>query len=235
VPLHWQGSLERNAAKQQVAEARIYPLATGRFTPEWGLACVRACDLILHPPTHAPALKHPILTLGQGQARAWGSCACACPAIARVRACVEARENRSAIPGKVCMNLHHHWVCTVSQNAGIIRRRRSHEHRQRYRCEVLGFDDLKGIGEFRDELASAYVLVVSGRAGAAGGITHLLVELTSTFSLAHLKQLILDGVAFDLLKNGAEAFVLRPFIAAYRHLQEREGRCIMKERPVSRD
>lgn len=71
----------------------------------------------------------------------------------------------------------------------------------------LPFDDLKGIDEFRDELASAYVSVVSGRAAGAGGITHLLVELTSTFSLSHLAQLILDGVAFDLIKNGAEAFL----------------------------
>ena len=85
----------------------------------------------------------------------------------------------------------------------------------------LPFDDLKGIEEFRNELASAYVSVVSGRAAGAGGITHLLVELTSTFSLSHLAQLILDGVAYDLIKNGAEAFVLRPFIAAYRGLQER--------------
>lgn len=85
----------------------------------------------------------------------------------------------------------------------------------------LPFDDLKGIQEFRDELASAYVSVVSGRAAGAGGITHLLVELTSTLSMSHLAQLILDGVAFDLIKNGAEAFVLRPFIAAYKRLQER--------------
>lgn len=84
----------------------------------------------------------------------------------------------------------------------------------------LPFDDLTGIGQFRDELASEYVSVVSGRAAGAGGITHLFVELTSTFSLSHLVQLISDGVAFDLIKNGAEAFVLRPFIAAYRRLQE---------------
>jgi hypothetical protein len=84
----------------------------------------------------------------------------------------------------------------------------------------LPFDDLRGIEEFRNELASAYVSVVSGRAAGAGGITHLFVELTSTFSLSHLAQLIADGVAFDLIKNGAEAFVLRPFIAAYKRLQE---------------
>lgn len=84
----------------------------------------------------------------------------------------------------------------------------------------LPFNDLTGIEEFRSELASAYVSVVSGRATGPGGITHLLVELTSTFSLSHLTQLILDGVAFDLIKNGAEAFVLRPFITAYRRLQE---------------
>jgi len=87
----------------------------------------------------------------------------------------------------------------------------------------LPFDDLKGIEEFRNELASAYVSVVSGRAAGAGGITHLLVELTSTFSLPHLAQLILYGVAFDLIKNGAEAFVLRPFIAAYKRLQQRNN------------
>jgi hypothetical protein len=85
----------------------------------------------------------------------------------------------------------------------------------------LPFDDLKGVQEFRDELASAYVSVVSGRAAGAGGITHLLVELTSTLSISHLVQLILDGAAFDLIKHGAEAFVLRPFIAAYKHLQQR--------------
>ena len=85
----------------------------------------------------------------------------------------------------------------------------------------LPFDDLRGIEGFRDELASAYVSVVSGRAVGAGGVTHLFVELTSTFSLTHLAQLILDGAAFDLIKNGGEAFVLRPFLAAYKRLQER--------------
>ncbi|HEX5422772.1 MAG TPA: hypothetical protein VFW94_04435 [Candidatus Acidoferrales bacterium] len=84
----------------------------------------------------------------------------------------------------------------------------------------LPFEDLKGVEEFRNELASAYVSVVSGRAAGAGGVTRLFVELTSTFSLSHLVQLILDGVAFDLIKNGAEAFVLRPFVAAYRRLRD---------------
>ena len=84
----------------------------------------------------------------------------------------------------------------------------------------LPFDDLKGIEEFRQELASSYVSVVSGRAGGAGGLTQLLVELTSTFSLSHLAQLIIDGVAFDLIKSGAEAFVLRPFIDAYKRLRD---------------
>src|ERR1051326_8289413 len=79
----------------------------------------------------------------------------------------------------------------------------------------------RGIQEFRDELASAYVSVVSGRAAGAGGITHLLVELTSTLSISHLVQLILDGAAFDLIKHGTEAFILRPFIAAYKRLQAR--------------
>jgi hypothetical protein len=39
--------------------------------------------------------------------------------------------------------------------------------------------------------------------------------------LSHFVQLILDGVAFDLVKHGTKAFVLRPFIAAYTKLLER--------------
>jgi hypothetical protein len=83
------------------------------------------------------------------------------------------------------------------------------------------FDDLKGIEDFREELSSEYVSVVSGRAAGAGGLVHVVVELTSTFSLSHLAEIIVDGVAFDLIKREAEAFVLRPFIAAYKRLRER--------------
>jgi len=83
------------------------------------------------------------------------------------------------------------------------------------------FRDLEGIDDFRKELATDYVSVVKGRPAGAGGLTHLYVELISTLSLSHVAQLLLDGIAFDLIKHGTEAFVLRPFLAAYKRLQER--------------
>lgn len=87
--------------------------------------------------------------------------------------------------------------------------------------DVREFHDLEGIEDFRKELAAEYISVVKGRPTGAGGLTHLYVELISTLSLSHVAQLLLDGVVFDLIKHGAEAFVLRPFLAAYKKLQER--------------
>lgn len=81
--------------------------------------------------------------------------------------------------------------------------------------------DLEGIDEFRKELASEYISVVKGRPGAAGGLTHLYVEILSQLSLSHVVQLLLDGIAYDLIKQGSDAFVLRPFLNAYKKLQER--------------
>jgi hypothetical protein len=72
------------------------------------------------------------------------------------------------------------------------------------------FSDLDGIHEFRGELAADYVSVVKGRPAGAGGFTHLYVEVISSFSLSHLVQRLIDGVAFDLIKRGTESFVLRP-------------------------
>jgi hypothetical protein len=87
------------------------------------------------------------------------------------------------------------------------------------------FVDLEGIDEFRRELATDYVSVVQGRRAGAGGFTHLYVEVVSSVSLSHLMQLLLDGIAFDLVKKGAEKFVLRPFLDSYRKLRDRnEGK-----------
>jgi hypothetical protein len=83
------------------------------------------------------------------------------------------------------------------------------------------FPDLEGIDEFRKELSDSYISIVHGRPAGAGGFTHLHVELLSTFALSHLVQLVLDGVAFDLIKHGTEAFLLRSFIHAYKRLRER--------------
>ncbi|HEV2224506.1 MAG TPA: hypothetical protein VGY31_12355 [Terriglobia bacterium] len=83
------------------------------------------------------------------------------------------------------------------------------------------FPDLDGIHDFRKELASHYVSIVKGRPTGAGGIARLYVEIISTLSLSHITQLLIDGIAFDLIKHGAKSFVLRPFLAAYRKLQRR--------------
>lgn len=83
------------------------------------------------------------------------------------------------------------------------------------------FPDLEGIDDFRKELAADYVSVVKGRPAGAGGIARLYVDIISTLSLSHIAQLLIDGIAFDLIKHGARSFVLRPFLAAYKKLQER--------------
>jgi hypothetical protein len=83
------------------------------------------------------------------------------------------------------------------------------------------FTDLDGIDEFRRELAADYVSVVKGRPAGAGGFTHLYVEVISSLSLSHLIQLLLDGLAFDLIKKGGESFVLRPFLVAFEKLRDR--------------
>lgn len=81
--------------------------------------------------------------------------------------------------------------------------------------------DLGGIGEFREELAGQYAAIVRGRPGALGGLYHLSVEIVSTLALSHVVRLLLDGIAFDLIKEGTKTFVLRPFLAAYGKLKER--------------
>jgi hypothetical protein len=83
------------------------------------------------------------------------------------------------------------------------------------------FADLEGVDDFRRELAADYVSVVKGRPAGAGGFTHLYVEVISSLSLSHLVQLLLDGITFDLIKRGTESFALRPFLAAYKKLRDR--------------
>ena len=83
--------------------------------------------------------------------------------------------------------------------------------------------DLKGIDDFRTELAEHYVSYVKGRPGDLGGLYNLSVEIVSTLALSHVLRLVLDGIAFDLIKEGMKAFVLRPFLAAYKRLRERNA------------
>jgi hypothetical protein len=87
----------------------------------------------------------------------------------------------------------------------------------------LTLHDLKGIGEFREALAEDYTSIVRGRPGPLGGLYNLSVEIVSTLALSHVIRLLLDGVAFDLIKEGAKTFVLRPFLTACKKLRERNG------------
>src|ERR1700688_2801922 len=76
--------------------------------------------------------------------------------------------------------------------------------------------DLEGIDEFREQLEANYVAVVRGRPGDRGGLYNLSIEIVSTLALQHVVRLLLDGIAFDLIKEGAKTFVLRPLLAAYK-------------------
>jgi hypothetical protein len=87
---------------------------------------------------------------------------------------------------------------------------------------AIGINELEGIGDFQKELADEYVTVVHGKPAGLGGPYTLAVELISSFTLAHVVRLILEGAAYDLLKDGAKSFILRPFLAAYKKLRERQ-------------
>ena len=81
--------------------------------------------------------------------------------------------------------------------------------------------DFEGVDEFRNALAKEYLTQIHARPGDLGGLYGLTVEFLTTFSLQHFVTLILDGIAYDLIRSGADALVLKPFIAAYNTLKER--------------
>jgi hypothetical protein len=81
--------------------------------------------------------------------------------------------------------------------------------------------DLDGIEDFKAELGEQYVSVVHGRPGDLGRLLDLTIEIISHLSLADIAGLVASGVAYDVLKNGADALILRPFLTAYRKLRER--------------
>jgi hypothetical protein len=80
---------------------------------------------------------------------------------------------------------------------------------------------LDGIVEFREELAKEYVSVVHGRPGALGGLHQFAVEIVSHLTLQDVATFLLSGMAYDVIKSGTKAFILRPFITAYRKLRDR--------------
>jgi hypothetical protein len=78
----------------------------------------------------------------------------------------------------------------------------------------------EGIDEFRSDLQNVYVSLVRGQPGACGGgLYDLMVQVTSSISLRDVMNLILGGVAYDLIKSGTKSFVLKPLITAIDNLK----------------
>ena len=82
--------------------------------------------------------------------------------------------------------------------------------------------ELEGIDEFRRDLQNVYASLVRGQSGACGGgLYDLMVHVTSSISLRDVVSLISGGVAYDLMKRGANSFVLKPLITAIEKLKSR--------------
>ncbi|MFN2644026.1 MAG: hypothetical protein ABR570_03470 [Burkholderiales bacterium] len=84
--------------------------------------------------------------------------------------------------------------------------------------EIRSFE---GIDDFRRSLDEDYVAVVHPRPGDLGGLYQMAVHFVSSVTLADVAAFIAAGIAYDMLKSGSEAFLLRPFLAAFRRLRER--------------
>lgn len=79
-----------------------------------------------------------------------------------------------------------------------------------------------GIEEFRNDLQNEYVSFVRGQSGACGGgLYEIFIQITTTITLRDVANMILGGVAFDLVKSGTQSFILRPLITAFEKLQSR--------------
>ncbi len=87
----------------------------------------------------------------------------------------------------------------------------------------LGELALDGAEDFRANLEAAYdqISVESERGELGGGLYTLFVEVGALVSLPYVVQLILDGIAFDLIKLGADRLILRPLLAAQKKLKDR--------------
>lgn len=100
--------------------------------------------------------------------------------------------------------------------------------------------DLKDIEEFRKELEENYIAAVHGRRSdsCGGGLYELIIELISNISMADVASWLMGGVAFDLLKHGANSLVIQPLLSAYHKLKEKNkehGVRIVELRIVLRD
>jgi len=93
-----------------------------------------------------------------------------------------------------------------------------------------GERDFVGLDEFKSDLSVNYVSVVQGRRGAlGGGLYHLTIEIISAFTINEIIKFILQGMAYDLIKDGVKTFFLRPFIEVYNKFKDRNKRVDISE------
>ena len=80
---------------------------------------------------------------------------------------------------------------------------------------------LEDEAELRAELAENYtVSIVRTRRGGLGGrLYQLFVEFLSQLTLQEVARVLLEGVAFDLIKSGTKTFFIRPFLDAYQRFK----------------
>jgi len=81
--------------------------------------------------------------------------------------------------------------------------------------------DFEGANEFRRHLADNYISVIQTRPGDAGGNFQLGIEFVSQITLVDVAKFLMSGITYDMIKSGAESFVLRPFLEAYKNLRDK--------------
>jgi hypothetical protein len=80
--------------------------------------------------------------------------------------------------------------------------------------------ELDGLADFRFELSQEYISVVQSRpGGCGGGLYELAVEFISKITLQDFASFLLQGIAYDIIKSGSKAFILRPFLESYKKLK----------------
>jgi hypothetical protein len=85
----------------------------------------------------------------------------------------------------------------------------------------FGEGTIEGIEQFSDDLAQHYVANVRGRrAGLGGGLYQLTVEFLSHLTFKEIATILLEGIAYDLIKTSSKEFLIKPFLDAYRRLKE---------------
>lgn len=86
-------------------------------------------------------------------------------------------------------------------------------------------EDFKGITELKRELSNCYVSRIKGTpvGRGGGGVYEFVIDLIMNTSLEEFTKLLLDGLAFDLIKSNTKKFILKPFIKAFEDFNEKNG------------